>query len=69
MHEINERSACVASEEIGLQKGLQQGRAEGIAEGLNQGRLEERDLIFRKLIESGMSEKQASDILGIDTKP
>ena len=42
----------------GLQAAEKKGRSEG--------RLEERNLIYKKLLDSGMSEKEISEILGTD---
>ena len=49
-----------------IYSGLQAAEKKGRAEGISQGRLEERNLIYKKLLDSGMSEKEISEILGTD---
>jgi predicted transposase/invertase (TIGR01784 family) len=49
----------------GKEEGLQEGREEGLQEGREEGREEAKLEVARRLIDSGMSEEEAAQIVGL----
>ncbi|MDW8210201.1 MAG: Rpn family recombination-promoting nuclease/putative transposase, partial [Cytophagales bacterium] len=50
------------------EEGFNEGRAEGLREGMERGRLEERLLFARRLLEKGFSVAQIAELTGLDER-